>query len=342
MSLAAFMQACLTDPEHGYYTTGNAIGRSGDFITAPEVSQIFGELIGLFFADFWQRSGAPTRLCLVELGPGRGTLMADLLRAGSGVAGFRKAIDLHLVEVSPVLRQSQADVLQPHGIQPTWHDTVTDVPDQAPLFLIANEFFDALPARQWERTDKGWRERMVVDDPATGQLALRPVGSPPDYLAEEKQAPLGAIRECQPAARPIMAEIASRVTRSGGIALIIDYGYVGPADGDTFQALRDHRFADPLADPGKADLTVHVDFTPLMDEARLSKAALWGPVDQGSFLTRLGLGARAAALHKHASEKAARDVASAANRLVAPDQMGGLFKVLAITGSSALVPAGFA
>jgi SAM-dependent MidA family methyltransferase len=331
MPVQRWMAECLAH----YYATRDPLGRGGDFTTAPEISQVFGELIGLWCADLWLRAGAPDRFRLVELGPGRGTLMADLLRATARVPGFHAAAQVHLVETSPALRSEQAKRVR-HA---EWHPSLDDVPDDAPMLLVANEFFDALPIRQLVRTDRGWRERMVGHDGerfvalAGGVVldALIPVAL--------RAAPQGATVELAPAGESIAAAIADRLLRSGGAALIVDYGYTGPAIGDTLQAVRAHAHADPLADPGEADLTAHVDFGALARAAAGVRAH--GPVGQGALLRALGIEARVAALAARATPAQAEQLRSGAARLTDATAMGDLFRALALVAPDWPQPAGF-
>lgn len=346
MFVATYMQTCLTDPDHGYYTRSQAIGRQGDFITAPEISQVFGELIGLFFADYWQRSGAPSAVTLIELGPGRGTLMADLLRAAKTVPGFAKSLDVHLVEISPLLRDEQAERLAGCGFQPTWHADIADIADIAtgqPVFVIANEFFDALPIRQFVLGENGWRERVICEEPVTGALVMglsEQLATVPDRFC---LSPVGSTVETTEAAGGIGRHIAGRIATHGGIGLVIDYGHGGSAVGDTFQAVRDHAYADPLVEPGKADLTAHVDFGYLADCAVEAGAKPWRLIDQRAFLQNLGLGERVQGLSRGKPPSLVRDLKAAADRLIGESQMGALFKCLAITpaGAPSICPAGF-
>jgi len=347
LSLSVFMAEALCHPEYGYYTTADRFGAAGDFITAPEISQMFGELIGLWYADFWQRLGQPSVVTLVELGPGRGTLMADALRAAAMLPAFRQALRVHLVEVSPVLRTMQAAALAAVGASGVWHEHFGQVPDPdgGPLFVIANEFFDALPIRQFQRTPSGWAERLIditpekpgfrfVLDPRKGAAAAL---VPPASRSE----PPGSVVELRPQADGVIADLAARLRRCGGGALIFDYGYVGPAVGDTFQALRRHQPVDPLADPASADLTAHVDFGALASRAAAAGAHVHGPVPQGVFLERLGIRQRAERLARRATPGQKAVIDSALTRLTAPEQMGTLFKVLALSGNGE-PPAGFA
>ena len=331
MPVAQWMARALGDPQHGYYVTRDPLGAAGDFTTAPEISQMFGELIGLWAADLWLRAGSP-RVRLVELGPGRGTLMADFWRATAKVPGFHEAASLHLVETSPILRAAQARLL-PHAV---WHDRLAQVPDDLPLLVIANEFFDALPVRQLQRTEAGWRERMVTHDGTrfvAGPGALPLDALVPPALAD---APVGAVWETSPAATAIAAEIGARLVATGGAALFIDYGHSGPATGDTLQAVRAHGYADPFADPGEVDLTAHVDFAAL---AAAAATTAHGPVGQGDFLLALGLAQRAEALKARADTRGRAHIEAATARLTVT--MGALFKALALTGRDWPTPAGF-
>jgi NADH dehydrogenase [ubiquinone] 1 alpha subcomplex assembly factor 7 len=331
MSVAAFMRLCLGHPEHGYYTTRDPFGRGGDFITAPEISQMFGELIGLWAAAAWQAMGAPARVALMELGPGRGTLMADALRAARVVPAFVAALNVHLVETSPVLRRLQQERLAGLGVPVAWHGDIADVPD-GPLIVIANEFFDALPVHQAVKAADGWHERMVGVDAGALAFALHPDPIPgfaaivPGRLAG---APTGAVYEWR--SGDVVAEIAHRVAGHGGAALTLDYGHRESALGETLQAVGRHAFADPLASPGEVDLTAQVDFAALARTAEGAGARVHGPVAQGEFLRRLGIEARAAALRATATPAQAVDIDDALARLAGTggDAMGELFKAIA-------------
>ncbi|WP_075215322.1 class I SAM-dependent methyltransferase [Mongoliimonas terrestris] len=339
LSVADFMAMALGDPEHGYYTTRDPFGAAGDFVTAPEISQMFGELVGAFAVAVHADLGAPDPVRLVELGPGRGTLMGDFLRVAAVRPGFRRAIDLHLVETSPRLRAAQAAVLARAGVPATWHDRLDTLP-AGPLIVIANEFFDALPVRQLVRTAEGWRERVVGLGP-DGSLAFGAgaAGVDPDLVPPHARlAPLGTVVEVARVAAAVMGDLAHRVVRDGGVVLAIDYGSDRSGAGDTLQAVARHRFADALADPGAVDLTVQVDFEALAAAARAEGAAVHGPVGQGDFLVRLGLLERAGRL---GAEKGAADrdaIVAAVDRLAGPDQMGTLFKAMAVTRPGLTVP----
>lgn len=318
MPVALWMARCNAH----YYATRDPLGRAGDFITAPEINQMFGELAGICLADAWQRAGSPP-VRLVELGPGRGTLMSDLRRT-TGRIGL--AAPVHFVETSPALRAAQSARVP----DATWHDDLASVPDDLPLLLVANEFFDALPVRQLVRAPDGWRERCVGAD-------FAPVLGKPAPLALD--APPGTMVETSPASTGIAAEIGARLGARGGIALVIDYGHAGPATGDTLQAVRAHAFADPFEDPGEVDLTCHVDFSAL---AAAAGVASQGPVGQGAWLTALGIAARATALKTLATPAQAEDIDAAVARLTGEEAMGRLFKVMALTGPGWPAPAGFA
>ena len=315
-----------------YYATRDPLGAAGDFTTAPEISQMFGELVGLWLADLWDRAGRPAAH-YIELGPGRGTLAADALRA-MGRAGLE--LSVHFVETSPVLRAEQAK----RHPDATFHDDVTTLPDDAPLLIAANEFFDALPVRQLVNTARGWRERHV----AWADPLFVPVTSGPaldDILPEHLRiAPSGSIIETSPASAAIARQLAHRLTTQGGAALVIDYGYEGPAIGDTLQALSGHAYANPFEEPGERDLTAHVDFATLAEAARAEGATASAVVAQGEWLTSMGIAARAERLSAAAPERRS-EIATALARLTAPDQMGTLFKALAVTAPGWPEPAGF-
>ncbi|MBA4048144.1 MAG: methyltransferase [Sphingomonas sp.] len=309
-----------------YYATRDPLGTGGDFITAPEISQMFGELIGAWAADLWLRAGAPP-VAYVELGPGRGTLAVDALRV-MAKAGLTPPV--HLVETSEVLRAAQATRL-PGAV---WHADSTTLPTDVALLVVANEFFDALPIRQLVRGSAGWHERLI----ACQDLLFLPIagGAVPGAIIPEDlaAAPPGSVIETSPAAVAIMRDLAQRIVAQGGAMLTIDYGYAGPAIGDTLQAVRGHAYANPFDAPGEQDLTAHVDFATLGAAAAMAGARVQGPVSQGTFLTALGIDARAAVLGD--AVRADRD------RLVVDDQMGLLFKALAITAPAWPEPTGFA
>jgi NADH dehydrogenase [ubiquinone] 1 alpha subcomplex assembly factor 7 len=344
LTVAAFMEEALLNPAHGYYTTRDPFGLRGDFVTAPEISQMFGELIGAWCAVVWQGLGRPDPVHLVELGPGRGTLMADLLRATRTVPGFNAAARVHLVEISPALRACQRAALERvlPGAPPTWHDGFATVPN-GPLLVIANEFFDALPIRQFQRAEGRWRERLVdLDDEGNLHFVLSPPTSAEALIPRAlHDAPDGAVVEVSPTAINFVHAVAARVARDTGAALIIDYGHPESAPSDTLQAVKGHAPHEVLADPGEADLTAHVDFAALAHAAGAAGAAVFGPIAQGTFLARLGLAARARALSAKATAIQADAIAAAARRLTDADAMGALFKVLALMPPGRGVPPGF-
>jgi NADH dehydrogenase [ubiquinone] 1 alpha subcomplex assembly factor 7 len=331
MPVADYMALCLYDPEHGYYTSRMPFGAKGDFVTAPEISQMFGELVAVWAMEAWLAMGMPDPVALIECGPGRGTMMADILRASRTLAGFRKAQRVHLVETSPALQARQRETLDAVGDVPlSWHGSIDEAPALSSI-IVANEFFDALPVRQAERRPDGWHERMVtVDagDALTLTAAPQPLSGPDPALPAA--AAVGEIFEWRP---PDAAAAVARRAAAGGAALIIDYGHVRSATGDTFQAMRSHRFADPLAAPGLADLTAHVDFEALGRTAEAAGARVHGPVEQGAWLKRMGIEVRAAMLQANASEAKRADIAEDLLRLTGtgPDQMGALFKVIAFS-----------
>ncbi|MDF1792649.1 MAG: SAM-dependent methyltransferase [Thalassobaculaceae bacterium] len=343
LSVSDLMADALTHPRFGYYATRDPFGSAGDFVTAPEVSQMFGELIGLWAAVMWQQIGAPAPVRLIELGPGRGTLMADALRAARAVPGFLGAADLHLVEVSRALREIQGARLAGHT--PTWHDDIGDVPG-GPAIVIANEFFDALPIVQLVRSGTGWRERRLGFDPQGGNplWTLTPGSSPLAVLLNPRilgTAHPGDIAEVSPASLSVADTLARRIVRDGGAALVIDYGHGASGVGDTLQAVKAHMPVDVLATLGDADLTAHVDFMALAQAAKQAGAATYGPVTQGAFLSALGIVQRAERLAANGTTDQARDIEAAKVRLIGPGEMGTLFKVAAWTGSADAPPPGF-
>ena len=341
-----YMAEALGNPRWGYYMTRDPFGLQGDFITAPEVSQMFGELIGLWCAELWRQMGAPAEFHLVEIGPGRGTLMADALRAGRLVPPFLTAARLHLVETSPVLRTLQGTALADHQV--SWHQHFNEVPP-GPAIVVANELFDALPIRQLERTIEGWRERLVSLGPDGGLRFVRAAQpSPAQALIPEavQGAPLGSVAEISPASINLARDLAERLLapggEGGGGALIVDYGSDESRPRDTLQAVIGHHSHPVLEAPGSADLCAHVDFAQLARTARECGAQVHGPTGQGAFLERLGIGERAARLKAGAGAAQAQDIEAALARLTDPGQMGSHFRVLALTQPGAPEPAGFA
>jgi NADH dehydrogenase [ubiquinone] 1 alpha subcomplex assembly factor 7 len=371
IGISRYMALCLGHPSHGYYMKQDPFGADGDFTTAPEISQIFGELIGLWAASVWQVMGAPASIRLVELGPGRGTLMQDMLRAARALPGFGAALSVHLVEMSPVLRERQKATLAASGAEPRWHERI-DEALEGPAIIVANEFLDALPFDQFVRTPDGWRERLVgLDD--EGRLAFGLAQRAPSPLAGEgwgegsrhvasasltrtadvsdlsdpssgpsghllpqgekgEAVPVGTIFEHPLAASEAVAAVSRHVAAEGGAGLFIDYGPAHSGFGDTLQALKRHGFVDVLAEPGDADLTVHVDFARMAQSGLAAGAAAHGAVTQRDFLLALGLQQRFEALSRRATPEQAQTLASGVQRLIetGPTGMGELFKVLAV------------
>ena len=332
MPVSRYMQICLTHPEYGYYLKRDPLGRDGDFITAPEVSQMFGELVGLWAASVWNAMGMPQEVKFIELGPGRGTMMADALRAVRILPAFHDAITVHLVEASERLRDKQREKLA-DAAYVEWYDRIEDIPE-GPAIILANEFFDALPIHQAVKQEAGWHERVIEidDDILAYGIAKDPMPRfevllPPLVRA----APNGAIFEWRPD-NEIMT-IARRLRDQGGAALIMDYGHLRSDAGDTFQAVARHNYTNPLRNAGLADLTAHVDFQALARAAEDVGARAHGPVEQGVFLKSLGIETRAQALMKNATEDGQKLITAGLARLTgpSPEGMGSLFKVLGIS-----------
>jgi SAM-dependent MidA family methyltransferase len=341
--VAEFMAMCLYDPKLGYYNCRAPFGAAGDFVTASEISQMFGELIGLWAATTWEAMGAPDPVLLIEFGPGRGTMMSDVLRAARTVPAFHRAVRVQLIETSPELQLRQRQTLR--GVDDVWlrwHASINDVAD-GPSIILANEFFDALPIRQAERRSSGWHERAVAIN-AGGELALTLLPDPLadiDLPAAAARVRRGGIFEWR--SDHFAVEMARRVA-AGGAALIVDYGHVKSAAGDTFQAVRSHRYASPMGLPGLTDLTAHVDFEALGDTARKAGARVHGPIDQGVLLKRLGIETRAAVLQANAPEDKRAGIAAALDRLVGTGshQMGSLFKAIGLSTKRLTELPGFA
>ena len=329
MTVAQFMTACLHDPRDGYYATRPALGEGGDFITAPLISQMFGELIGLWMASAWRAMGAPPRVFLVEMGPGDGTLMSDLLRAGRALPGFLEAAEVWLVETSEPLAALQRQRL---GDGVRWARSLEEVPGGHPLLLVANELLDCLPARQFVKTAAGWTEQVVGLGP-DGRLAFGrvPASAP---VADARD---GAVVEVSGAQAALGQALGERLARDGGAALLIDYGRDAPGFGDTLQALKRHRKVDPLDCPGEADLTVWADFPAVMAAAERAGAAT-AILSQAQFLARMGIGARAEALVRGRPDKASL-IGRQLQRLVGADEMGDLFKTCCLSSPGWAPPA---
>ena len=325
ISVATFM----AEANSHYYATRDPLGAAGDFTTAPEISQMFGELIGLWLADLWLRAGSPADARYVELGPGRGTLAADALRA-MRAAGLVPQV--HFVETSGVLRAAQAERLP----GATWHGDVAALPTDAPLLVVANEFFDVLPIRQLVATRRGWHERLV----ASTEAGFVPVPGP-QIPAPLAPAASGTVVETSPASLGVVRALSQRLAAQGGAALVVDYGRARSGVGETLQAVSGHAFADPWQQPGRRDLTAHVDFEALARAAAAAGVRVRGPRGQGEWLEAMGIGHRAAALSEAAPERA-DELEAARERLVAPDRMGTLFKALALVAPDWPEPEGFA
>lgn len=343
LSVAAFTATALYDPEAGYYAARQPLGAGGDFVTAPEISQIFGELIGAWCARMWEAVGSPDPVILAELGPGSGALAADLLRAAAVLPKFREALRLHLVEVSPVLRAVQQRRLA--GAGAFWLERPDDLPE-GPLLLVANEFLDALPVRQLVRGARHWAERMVgLDRSGHFEFVAGPEHPALSLLvpaALRETAPPGAVCEICPQALALAARLGARLSREAGAALIIDYGRVASALGSSLRGVERHRPATPLADPGATDLSADVDFAAFAAAASGAGAAVYGPVPQGSFLQRLGAATRLAALSARATPGQRHALESGLERLIDPAQMGDAFKAMALTSPGLPAPPGFA
>jgi NADH dehydrogenase [ubiquinone] 1 alpha subcomplex assembly factor 7 len=337
MSVATYMSLCLNHPRHGYYAVARPIGADGDFITAPEVSQMFGELIGFFFVNLWQQMGSPKSFTLLELGPGRGTLMTDALRAASKADGFENALHLQLFESNALLKDEQQKRLGKYN--PYWVTEIDAVGDD-PIFVIANEFFDALPIRQFVKTDDGWHERLIGLKDSARVFGLSPTPIADSAAPQEVHgAYAGEILEIGSAAVDAMQRISRKIALQGGAILAIDYGYAATQTGETLQAVKAHAFADLLEEPGQADLSSHVNFEVLGEAAKSTGLALAPLTGQGELLLGLGLGERAKALAR-ANPAEAGNIARAIERLTSPKQMGTLFKALC-AHSPGLKPAGF-
>ncbi|KKB08197.1 hypothetical protein VE26_10490 [Devosia chinhatensis] len=337
MSVANYMGLCLTHPTKGYYRARDPIGSKGDFITAPEISQMFGELIGFWLVNLWQQMGEPKAYTLLELGPGRGTLMADILRVACRAPGFRDGLDLRLFETSPALMAEQQQKLAPY--EPKYLQDFNNFAD-GPVLVVANEFFDALPIRQFVRQHDGWHERQVGLLDTKRIFGLSPTPIPPEAMPEAiAGAEIGTVFEVCFGAAEVTNQLAKVISAQGGSLLAIDYGYAETQVGETLQGVRNHAYADVLEAPGETDISAHVDFGAMANVARKAGLAVQPVVEQGQFLSRLGIGERSAALSK-ANPGAAETIETARHRLVSPDQMGKLFKVFC-AHSPGLMPPGF-
>lgn len=344
ITMSNYMTEALTNPKYGYYINQNPFGTKGDFITAPDVSQMFGELIGLWFADIWLKMKSPKKVHLIELGPGRGTLMADFLRVINVVPDFLETIEMHFVEASPSLIETQKDKFKHYSNKKKWHETVKSAleaaeEEDAVTFIIANEFFDALPIRQFQKTDLGWHERMVtVNEDGNGltqMLSPFPVGDV--KLSDHfNNAELHSVIEVSPMSEFITHEISTHIKKQRGAALLIDYGYTDHQTGETLQAVEKHKFASIFSEPGFADLSAHVNFRKIIDVIESNGLKSLGPVSQGKFLNDMGIEERAKALISQASKEQTEDIISALKRLIAPDEMGTLFKVVGMISDDSI------
>lgn len=343
ISVADYMETCLGDKHAGYYSARQPIGADADFITAPEVSQIFGELIGLWAVAVWQSMGMPRPVVVAELGPGRGTLIADALRAWRSVPAFANSVTVALIETSPILREVQRTTLHGVEIPIRWHDRL-EAAAPGPLIMIANEFLDALPVRQLVWREHAWHER-CVRIAATGDLAFAD-GPPVENeglwrFADALDVPDGSVLEVRPGVPALMVALGGRAKTDPLAVLFVDYGHEETSWGDTLQAVSRHRYADPLSAPGDIDLTAHVDFAALRDSARANGLVPYGPMPQGTFLLRLGLEARRDQLCANATEAQRQDIAVGVTRLVDPTAMGALFKAMAVTSQGLAPPPPF-
>jgi NADH dehydrogenase [ubiquinone] 1 alpha subcomplex assembly factor 7 len=330
MPVMHYMTLCLTHPTLGYYVANDPLGTGGDFTTAPEISQMFGELIGLWAGSVWRQMGSPQQVLLVELGPGRGSMMQDALRAAHVMPEFRAALAVHFVEVSPVLEKRQREFLGGLGVPFTWHKALDEVPD-GPMIILANEFFDSLPVHQAVMCADGWHERVIKIDESQKlrfTIARDPIPLFDQLLPRGMRAQIGEVFEWR--ADQTALELGRRVKHSEGAALVIDYGHAKSAPGDTLQAVGKHQYADPLVAPGSVDLTAHVDFQALAEAAESMGARAYGPVDQGEFLRRLGIESRAGALKGTAPPSKVMEIERALTRLTGPGGrgMGQLFKAV--------------
>jgi SAM-dependent MidA family methyltransferase len=325
-----FMQIALADRLHGYYMKGDPLGREGDFTTAPEISQMFGEMLGVWAASFWHACGCPDNVQLVELGPGRGSLMADLLRSTTSVPEFHASLTVHMVETSPPLKEKQQTLLKDSHPHIHWHEHINSIPEGFTL-LVANEFFDALPIHQFIKTSKGWREQLVILDGENLAFTLAPGKTPsllliPNHLNDAEE---GSVYEYNPLGMVVVQDIAERIQGYGGSALVVDYGFDSEDLKDTLQAVKSHAYHPVLEEPGEADITAHVNFSQLRDAFEEAGILTSSTLTQGHLLEQLGIGLRAEMLKKNADAKTQKSIDAALERLIDKDQMGTLFKCMA-------------
>jgi SAM-dependent MidA family methyltransferase len=344
MPVGEYMALCLADSEHGYYTTRDPLGAGGDFITAPEVSQMFGELIGIWMAAVWKQMGSPKNIRVIELGPGRGTMIKDALRAVQVMPPFLEALALHLIEINPTLEAQQERALEHLSVPMFWHPALEDVPD-GPAIVVANEFFDALPVNQAVKTERGWCQRQVGID-SDGNLAFVVAPEPMPHFErllppQVRAAPVDSIFEWR--ADNAALDLGRRIARQGGAALVIDYGHLESDVGETLQAVGRHAYVDPLTAPGTIDLTAHVDFQALARPIEAMGAVGFGPITQSEFLRHLGIETRAATLKAKATRAAGAAIDAALARLIGHTRagMGALFKAAVYAHPSLGVPPAF-
>lgn len=349
MPISEYMGLCLGHPEHGYYMKQDPFGREGDFITAPEVSQMFGEMLGAWIIDTWQKMGMPSDITLLECGPGRGTLMSDILRVAKQVPEFWQAVHVQLMETSPVLKDKQEKALGvydlPHAAE--WITCTESVHPSFPVIAIGNEFLDALPVDQYVFTDTGWAKKFIdVEKNESFRICENAQNSNDESI--EKHIPnglfkpkLGEIVEVSLEERRINSELIEIVLKQGGSILWIDYGFKNYGRGDTLQVVKSHEYSTLLAEPGESDITYHINFADLADRAMAKNMVVHGAVSQKNFLTSLGIEKRAEILRQCATEMQRRDIDAALDRLIGDDQMGDLFKVIAFTNNPDIELAGF-
>ena len=343
MDIGQFMSLALGHPQFGYYMKKDPFGVDGDFTTAPEISQIFGEMLGAWVANVWMKMGAPEAFTFLECGPGRGTLIADMLRATKGVEGFHKAARIHLLEMSPVLKEMQKEKLIPLTLTLSpkgrgdviWHDALETIPRDQPIITIANEFLDALPVRQFQKTKDGWMERVVQLNGDAFEFGLAPASF--DFSGGDE----GDVFEAAPSRVLFTRGLCEIMRYVGGVGLFIDYGHIATGYGDTLQAVYKHQYCSVLENIGDADLTSHVDFEMIAVEAKIGGAKVYGPVEQGAFLKTLGIEARARALANKATPSQQDDIQKALHRLTDSSEMGRLFKVMGFSHALPIPPAGF-
>ncbi len=330
ISIAEFMQLALMHPQYGYYQKQQPFGETGDFITAPEISQMFGEMVGVWVASIWQQLGCPKDFCLLELGPGRGVLMDDVLRATKHLDGFHKCVSVVMVEQSAALQQKQKERLNPWNINIHWLSTAEKLP-RKPTIVIANEFFDALPIHQFIKTPQGIREKLVGLDNHSLEFVLSSANASFSYLAHwQEQIEMNQVIETSPASIHVMEQLAEHISQMGGAGLFIDYGYEMPAFGDTLQAVKNHKYHEVLKDIGEADITAHVNFTALAEAAKFTGCKQQQVISQKDFLKNMGIEVRAKELLKKANAKQKLSIESSLHRLIGDAEMGKLFKVLMV------------